>query len=410
MIASRAVKAVVTAALVASLVSCDPNSGGTSDTADGPMEIPSTAVAILGTSDALAVVVDLEVLPDGTVWVLNSLAPFFVGFDASGDVIAAHGVEGGGPEEYRLPSAFVTGGLDGEAWVLDVRRHSLIRVSKPDQPWSEIRLPRGTLPPGTVQGGMDLMSSVVRTARLGPEVILPRSTGTLESGVFTLVEKILKADLMRFDPATEVVERVLTLGAALEDPFTGFEATEGGFPLWKRLWSACGPDQLRAYDRVRNQLRGFDRSGMELRPIDLPAPQFTEVTPREFARAVFALRQAEATGAVGNRLNEADSLRLINEMVQGVKGDPSQLAAYLPRYVDFRCSDDGTMWLQPFDIDAGGLRGGRVWHRISSEGRFRMVTLPENFDALRFTVDRVWGVQRDELDLASIAWAPIPSG
>ena len=160
---------------------------------------------------------------------------------------------------------------------------------------------------------------------------------------------------------------------------------------------------------VRNQLRGFDRSGMELRPIDLPSPQPTEVSAREFVRIVFALRQAEATGAAGNRLTEADSLRLFNEMVQGVKGKPTQLAAYLPRYVDFRCSPDGTMWMHPFDVESGGLTGGRSWLRIAPDGAQRRVTLPERFDPLRFTTDRVWGVQRDDLDVASIAWAPLPA-
>ena len=49
----------------------------------------------------------LEVLPDGEVWILNSVEPFFVGFGPDGDVIGEHGSSGGGPAEYRLdPRAF----------------------------------------------------------------------------------------------------------------------------------------------------------------------------------------------------------------------------------------------------------------------------------------------------------------
>ena len=84
-------------------------------------------------------------------------------------------------------------------------------------------------------------------------------------------------------------------------------------------------------------------------PIDLPPIPFTEVGPRQFAGAVFELRQAELTGDVRGRLGEADRLRALNQMVQMVSGSPEELASYLPRYVDFRCSEDGTMWMHPFD-------------------------------------------------------------
>jgi len=391
-------------------MSCGPPSGDESAALNGRIEVLSGDVHLLGTAEALAVVHDLEVLPDGRVWVLNSLPPFFVGFEPSGALVGAHGQEGGGPEEYRLPAGFVSGGLDGEAWVLDVRRHSLVRVSRPDEPWAEVPLPRAALPPGSVQGGVDMLTPVVRTARLGDEVVLPHSTGTLELGIFSLVESIQKADLMRLDPASGDVTRLLGLGAALDDPFIGFEPTEGGFPLWKRLWAVCGGDHVRVFDQVRNQLRGFDRWGAEMEPIQLPGDRLAEVTPREFARVVFPLRQAEVTGGVGIRLSREDSVRLTNQMAQGVRGDPAQLAAYLPPYVDFRCSEAGTMWLRPLDIEAGGLSGGKAWLRVGTDGVSRVVLLPERFDALRFTEDRVWGVQRDELDIAGIAWAELPFG
>lgn len=399
---------VVGWALVASLVSCTPARDSDSPEV-GPVYIESTAVHVVGTSDALAAVQDLEVLPDGRIWVLNSLPPFFVGFDPDGELIGVHGEVGGGPEEFRLPAGFVVGAPEGEAWVLDTRRHGLVRVSRPDEPWSEVRLPRTQLPPGTVQGGLDLMTPIVRTARLGDEIVLPHSTGTLESGVFSMVEAILKADLMRIDPATGVVELVLNIGGSLEDPFTGFTPTEGGFPLWKRLWAVCG-GHLRVYDRVRHQLRGFDREGRELEPIGLPPAGLAEVASQDFARVVFPLRQAEATGGVGGRLSSEDSLRLVSQMARDVKGTAAQLAAYLPPFVDFRCSPSGTMWLRPIDLDGGGLAGGREWLRVDPDGESRVIVLPPRFDAFRFSEDRVFGALRDDLDVPSVAWARLPGG
>ena len=202
----------------------------------------------------------------------------------------------------------------------------------------------------------------------------------------------------------------MALGEVLDDPSGDFISSEGGFPLWYRLWAVCGEEVVRVYDRVRNQLRGFDGSGAEVVSIDLPPVPFTEVSARQFARAVFGMRQAEVTGAVGARLTAEDSARVLDQMVGMVKGQPHELASYLPRYVDFRCSDEGTMWMQPLDVGLGGLRGGRLWLRIAPDGDVREVRLPDRFDALRFSGSRVWGVYRDENDLPSVAFIALPRG
>jgi hypothetical protein len=81
--------------------------------------------------------------------------------------------------------------------------------------------------------------------------------------------------------------------------------------------------------------------------------------------------------------------------------------------VDYRCDDEGTQWIQPFDIDTpgplmGGLRGGRVWLRITTDGETDEIRLPDSFDPYRFTPDKIWGVQRNEFDVASVAWIAVP--
>ena len=95
-------------------------------------------------------------------------------------------------------------------------------------------------------------------------------------------------------------------------------------------------------------------------------------------------------------------------MAQSVQGRPHELASYLPRYVDFRCSSNGTMWLHPVDLDAGGLKGATQWLRITPDGVIREVRLPERFDAMRFSDSRVWGVVRDEFDVPSVASIALP--
>jgi len=143
--------------------------------ANGTIDVRDPDVHVLAGSDSLAVVEDLEVHPNGDVWVLNSDEPFFIGFDADGAAIAVHGRRGGGPAELEAPAGLVIGGVAGEAWVFDRRRHALIRMSRPDADRREAALPPDAIPPGSVLGGMNLLSDRVRNARLGDEVVMPRA-------------------------------------------------------------------------------------------------------------------------------------------------------------------------------------------------------------------------------------------
>jgi hypothetical protein len=402
------VRAIARAVVLAYLTSCD--AAGTADDAVEPIVIQPADVNMLGTSESIAAVEDLEVLDDGTVWVLDSVDPFFVGFGPDGDVLHVHGHSGGGPQEFDAPSGFVTGGVDGEVWVFDRRRHALIEVSRPDSVRHEILLPPDAVPPGSVLGGMNLLSNVVRTARLDDEVILPRRSLAGETDVFGYWLSLWTADLVGLNPETDSVREVIALGTILGDPLAHFELMDGfpPFPLWYRLWAVCD-DVIRIYDRVRNEVRAFSRDGVELDAITLPPPRYTEVTPREFARATVAVAIVERMGQVGNTaVSAADTADTIDRIVPRLTAPPQQLANLLPRYVDLRCDEDGTLWLQPFDLEIGGLRGGPLWLRIAPDGETTGVSLPSRFDPYRFTSERIWGVQRDNLDVASIAWIATP--
>lgn len=398
----------VAAALAGALVLAGCDGASVDRDADSPLELSAADIVVLGRSESLAVVQDLEVLGNGSVWVFNSVEPYFVGFGPDGESLGAHGRAGGGPAEFRMPSGFLSGGWNGDAWVFDIARHAMLRISQPDPDLADISLPPASVPPGSVLPGMNMLRNSVRTATLGREIIVPRTAVSREEGVLQMRFAILGADLIAVDPETGGARPLLALGETLDDPSGDFMASEGGFPLWYRLWASCGENLVRVYDRVRNQLRGFDVSGTEVYPIDLPPVPFTEVSPQQFAGAVFEMRQAEFTRDVNARLGEADRRRVLNQIAQTVNGSPRELASYLPRYVDLRCSEDGTMWVHPFDPDAGGLNGGPRWLRISPEGVARDVHLPNRFDALRFSESRIWGAYKDEDDVPSVAFIPLP--
>lgn len=408
--------AVLSATLSAAalLTACDDAPSGRDSFA--PLEFTAADIEVIGSSDSLAMVQDMEVLSDGSVWVLNSQPPFFAGFGSGGESLGVHGRSGGGPGEFQMPSGFVTGGWEGDAWVFDFARHSIIRISKPRESLAVIPLRSDALPPGSVRGGMNMLGNSVRTARMGREIVLPRSTATMESGPLQFRFALLLADLVAVDPETGGVRDLVALGEVLDDPSGDFIPSEGAFPLWYRLWAPCGDDVVRVHDRVRNQLRGFDGSGTEVDPIDIPPVPFSEVTPHQFAAAVFRMRQAQVTGDVAARLTEEDSLRVLDRIARTVRGTPNELATYLPRYVDLRCTADGTMWMHPLDPDLGGLSGGRRWLRIAPDGAadpagaVQDVYLPDRFDAFRFTESRIWGIRRDENDVPAVAFIALPGG
>lgn len=393
------------AAVLALLGACGGDAAPASDTAapgeGGVLEFPASAIQRYETSEAIAEVQDVEVLDDGRVWVLNSIAPFFVAFDASGRVRAEYGAQGGGPEDFRMPAGFVAGGLDGQAWALDLQRHALIRIDGPESGWVERRI--AAHPPGTLQGGMGLLHNTVRTAEWNGSIVVPHSTGTLQDGPMALVEAILKAELSLMTPDGSQATPVVNLGTALDDPFAEFEATEGGLPLWKRLWAVCG-DHLRVYDRVRQQLRGFDAAGAEVAPLDLPDRRLRSVSTDDFVQAIFPLVQAETTGGVAGRVSAEDSARMAAQAARQITSSGERLAAYLPDWVDLRCAPSGTVWAQPFGRESGGVDGGRDWVRIAPDGVRTEVRLPPGFEAFRFTDARIWGVARDALDVPTVAW------
>jgi hypothetical protein len=398
--------------MLAQLAACDGARRSQADAGGAEIILQASDVHVLGTSDAIATVRDLEVLAGGNVWVLNSVEPFFVGFDPDGNVLQMHGRRGGGPVEFEAPSGFVVGGVDGEAWVFDYQRHAMIEVSRPDGARKEISLPEEAIPPGTVMGGMNLLSNLVRTAQMGDELMLPR-TASRGSDVYNYWLSTWSADLIAFDPKADSVRQVIALGEVIGDPTPHFELEDGfpPFPLWFRLWAVCSDSEIRVYDRLRNQVRGFTGDGIELESVSLPPALYDEVTPRQFARVTFDLAVVERMGEVGSgnySMTAADSAQILNASIQRLSATPQQLANVLPRYVDFRCAADGTQWIQPVDLDMGGLKGGPLWLRITPGGEIDEVRLPDRFDPYRFTHERIWGVQRDEYDVASVAWIAAP--
>jgi hypothetical protein len=105
--------------------------------------------------------------------------------------------------------------------------------------------------------------------------------------------------------------------------------------------------------------------------------------------------------ATGQMPDSADGRRRFAEMFSEWEG---QSANVFPEYADLHCTQDGNLWLQPFDVVTGPLGRGPNWHHISQDGSRTLVIFPEEFRPLRFEVDRIWGTVQDSLGITSAAW------
>jgi hypothetical protein len=102
-VASVALAAVALAG--SALAGCGGAPSDASRSDHAPLVMTAADLHVVGRSDSLAVVEDVAVLDDGTVWVQNSVEPVFVAFDEGGALVAAHGRLGGGPDELGGPAS-----------------------------------------------------------------------------------------------------------------------------------------------------------------------------------------------------------------------------------------------------------------------------------------------------------------
>lgn len=372
---------------------------GTGDSQDGErrIEVSSEAVHVVGTSEAIARITDLQSAADGRVWLLNSIEvePFFVELGPDGRVERAFGRSGGGPAEFGAPVALVRG-PDGEVWTYDLLRHALIRISTEER--RDLPLPRDSLSPPQLIGftGAGIFpappwlkgtSRGFLFARLRPGSAEPFSGLGFWNADIVLV---------RADSPAPVLEVHTAVADLVGDPASRYAQARKILPY--PLWAVCGDGTVALYDPLENELRRIAANGRDVTRVGLPEERRVELT---FDRMLGMAARDYREKATGEMPDSAAMARQFEQMYSQWEG---QSANVFPEYADLRCNQDGTLWLQPFDVDTGPLARGPNWHRIRQDGSRALVTFPEEFTPLRFEADRIWGTLRDSLGVTSAAW------
>jgi hypothetical protein len=374
--------------------------GDSASNGEGAVTVSPEAMHTLAVLDVLTRVVDLQPTGDGRVWVLNSIAPYFVVIGPDGRVERQFGQQGGGPEEFNRPVALVRGVAPADVWAYDWGRNALIRISAVDR--RELAVPGDSIPIQSLisfkGAGINPAPPWLESTRDG--FLLARSRTTLEESALHL----WNADifLLREDGPEVRVDLHTPIADLLGDPASRYGSATVLLPY--PLWTACADGTVGLYDPLANTLRRFSAEREELGAFALPDERQSQMT----ADLVFEMfyRQIAEDVPAGRLPPKEDIRRQTGEQNRQFV---SNSAAVFPEYSDLRCAPDGALWLRSFDATAGRLGQGSDWLRFSADGSQTSVALPRAFRTFRIERDRMWGTVPDTLGVESIVWVALDS-
>jgi hypothetical protein len=367
--------------------------GGHGPGTESVEELPGSALTVLGSHDALARVVDLEVSADGTVWVLNGTEPFFLAFTPGGaGWVRSYGPRGRGPGEFSAPSMLVAGNHPGDVWVYEASRHVLVRIGDPDD-WQEVLLPHDSIPSNT-------LVSLDDAGILGPRPWFARADGAFlvaraRENAYAGPD-MWRADLLALEASGGAPRTALPVGEILGDP--GGRFGPGRLFEPHPLWARCADGTIALYDPLRNELRRFDGAGHERNPLPLPAEQAARITPERIFDLGYRWEVRHPAPDA-----PSDSVELRRQVEVQLAWAVADAAGVFPEYSELQCASADVYWLRPFALDEGVLGKGRSWMRIEADGGTRHYRFPDRFEPFRFVWPVVWGVLLGAFDVPYVA-------
>jgi hypothetical protein len=367
--------------------------------ADRVVTVPHDAIQVLTSLDVVTRVVDLEPTSDGGVWVLNSIAPYFVVVGPDGRVERQFGLQGGGPGEFNRPIALVRGMGPGEVWAYDWGRNALIDISAGER--RELALPRDSFPlPSLISfKGAGINPAPPWLERTRDGFLLARARATREESALHL----WNADILLVQEGPETrVDPYMPVGDLLGDPASRYGAATVLIPY--PLWTACTDGSLGLYDPLANTLRRFTEEHEEIGALALPDERRLPMT----ADLIFEMFYRQFAGdRPSAQVPDKEQMRRLtaeqnDEFVRNS-------ASFFPEYSDLRCVSDGTFWLRRFDATSGRLGQGPDWLRAAADGSRTRVVVPREFTVFRIGRWRIWGTLQDSLGVEAIAWIGLRS-
>ena len=398
---------------VLTLTACGDDPPGVSDFAEERTVVPAEASHVLGTSDSVSRIRDLVPGPDGTVWVLNDASPWFIGFGPDGQVVAAHGGRGDGPDEFQAPVALAavgTGAEAGSVWAYDRGRHAMRRIDvSVEEGSAAVAFPRDDVAPGRLLSLDDVGFGGSRIWARGTShgVLAARSSTGESLGARPLWDAELVFLSLTDGPNGPEVATDLDLGERLGDPELQYPGATLLLPF--PLWDRCPDGSTVYYDPLENHLVRVGGDEGHAASVALPPAREVGLTLDRLYSIIVPWMLLEIPAH--ERPPEEELRHALESEFQQVS---TEFAEVFPEYAGLQCVSGGRVWLQPYDPEDGVLGYGTEWWRIDpwteahEAARVQAVEFPERFTPYRFEDEGVWGVVRDELDVESVAWLELP--
>ena len=345
------------------------------------------------TPDVLARIVDVEPAEDGRVWVLNALEPFFVLLGTDGQIHRSFGSRGGGPREFDDPIELVRGPAS-QVWAFDNLRKAFRPISGDHGP--DLAVPTQWRVASFGNAGMGMVATAPWIESQGGDFLIARKRPSAPpSGGLGLWH----ADLFRV-AADASMELSLAVPDLLGDPGDRYPGATILLPY--PLWTVCGDGSFGLYDPLVNALRRFDPDGLEEPAIALGDARLEAVTFDRVFGMVYRLFAELRPGG-----QAPDSVQMRAVLREQFTQRQDEFGSILPEYADLRCTEDGTFWLQPFQVANGRFERGREWIRLGGDGSWSRVSLPPAFTVHRIDGHRMWGTVVDSLGVTAVAWVDL---
>jgi hypothetical protein len=383
------------------LCGCDANTVSETPVEIATVEVPSDSMHLIQIPESVTDVTDLVVDGEGSIWILNSTDPFFVKLSREGDVLHEWGRRGGGPGEFRAPTALVLAGSKQEVWVFDRAKLALFAIHSGAAGLRTIRLGQDALP-WTPLSFDDLGIGGTRLWLAHAEHSFLIAGSSLDATPAPQPLAHYNARLYRIDERSGSVTIALSIRDAVGDPVAA------GIParilMPNPLWATCADGAIAIYDPLTRTIRRFSAVGASESSISVRAGQPVEVTLDRIFGAIWVQERE-------NKRPEfrQDSAAMYRQFVKESEEIQDQLATHFPEFIGLHCTGHDTFWLQRLSVTAGRMGRGPDWLMLRSDGRMSEVKLPSHFRPYRFDTDRVWGVTRDQWDVPSVAWIRLPS-
>jgi hypothetical protein len=167
------------------------------------------------------------------------------------------------------------------------------------------------------------------------------------------------------------------------------------------LWDACSEGPIALWDARSGSVHWLEPLGglLSTAVLDLRAPEVEADDVERFLRYMARHEIGPDFESQGVDF-EAEARRL--RPLFRARGTP---------VVDLRCADDGTVWLQMFDMSQDPLGRGPTWLRVQRDAQFDFTRFPSEFQPFVFTVQGLAVGVVDQMSGQSVAlWRGVARG